>query len=73
MNQTEMILHHLQTKKSITQLEAMECYGIARLASRINDLRTLGLPVRKVMEKGKNRFGKTTSYARYYLKEDRNA
>ena len=73
MNQTEMVLNHLREKKSITQLEAMECYGIARLASRINDLHTLGFPVKKVMEKGKNRYGKPTSYARYYLKEERNA
>ena len=73
MNQCEIVLEHLKSGKSITQREAANEYGIERLASRINDLRTLGFPVKKVMEQGKNRYGKTTSYARYFLKEDNNA
>lgn len=73
MNQREMILEHLKSGKTVTQREATEEYGIERLAPRIGELRELGFPIGKVMEKGKNRYGKTTSYARYYLKEERNA
>ena len=36
MNQTERILRHLQTFGAITSLEAIQDYGILRLASRIS-------------------------------------
>lgn len=73
MNQTETILHHLTHYGPITQADAFELYGIFRLASRINDIKRLGYPVDKEMIMGKNRFGKSVSFARYSLKEDSNA
>ena len=63
MNQTERILRHLQTFGAITSLEAIQDYGILRLASRISDLRKEGLP----MVSGQNRYGEATSFARYSL------
>jgi hypothetical protein len=45
----------------------MEEYGIMRLASRIADLKQMGVPIRKEMVSGKNRYGERTSYAKYSL------
>ena len=67
MNQTERILRHLQTFGAITSLEAIQDYGILRLASRISDLRKEGLPIRREMVSDQNRYGEATSFARYSL------
>lgn len=69
MKQTEKIARHLETYGSITSLEAMQEYGIMRLASRISDLKRAGIPIKTEMVTGKNRFGEATSYARYSLGE----
>ena len=55
---------------SISSLEAVNEYGIMRLASRISDLKRMGIPIRKETVKGKNRYGEATSYARYSLQKD---
>lgn len=52
---------------SITSLEAVNEYGIMRLASRIHDLRVSGYDIIATTEKGKNRYGEPTSYSRYSL------
>ena len=67
MKQNERILRHLQDHGSISALEALEEYGIMRLASRISDLKKSGIPIRREMVSGKNRYGEATSYARYSL------
>lgn len=67
MKQNERILRHLQDYGSITSLEAMREYGIMRLASRISDLKKSGVPIRREMVSGKNRYGEQTSYARYSI------
>lgn len=69
MKQTEKIARHLETYGSITSLEAMQEYGIMRLASRVSDLKKAGVAIRVEMVSGKNRFGEATSYARYWLGE----
>ena len=71
MTQCEKILRHMEDYGSITSLEAMSEYGIMRLASRVSDLKHLGYPVRRVMETGKNRYGESIAYARYYLEAKR--
>lgn len=68
-NQCEMILQHMQKYGSITHLEAEKEYGIARLASRINDLRRQGVAIQSQIVTGKNRRGETTHYAVYRLAE----
>ena len=75
MTQCERILRHLNDHGSITSLEAMSEYGIMRLASRINDLKGMGYPIRSERVTGKNRYDETTSYSIYRLanKEDINA
>ena len=68
--QCERILQHLHDYGSITPIEALNLYGIMRLASRITDLRRQGVEIEKETESGKNRFGERTTFARYKLKED---
>ena len=46
MKQTEKIARHLETYGSITSLEAMQEYGIMRLASRVSDLKKAGVAIR---------------------------
>lgn len=67
MTQCERIQRHLEDYGSITSAEAMQEYGIMRLASRISDLKKLGVPIKKETVSGKNRYGERTSYARYSL------
>ena len=67
MTQCERIIRHLEDYGSITSATAMEEYGIMRLASRIADLKQMGVPIRKEMVSGKNRYGERTSYAKYSL------
>lgn len=67
MTQHEKILRHIHDYGSITSLEAVNEYGIMRLASRISELKKAGIPIQKETVNGKNRYGETTSYARYSL------
>lgn len=66
--QRERILRHLHDYGSITTMEAINEYGIMRLAARIHDLRALGYEITATKETGKNRYGEPTHYARYTLK-----
>lgn len=67
MTQCETILRHMEDYGSITSLEAVEEYGIMRLASRITDLKKAGYPIRREMVSRKNRYGETVSFARYSM------
>ena len=42
LTQCEEVLRHLQTRGSITALEAIDLYGCMRLAARISDLKKQG-------------------------------
>ena len=68
-NQCERILRHLRDYGSITATEAMQEYGIARLAARISDLRADGVAIQAKTVTGKNRYGETTHFAVYSLAE----
>lgn len=67
VTQCERVFRHIQDYGSITSAEAIQEYGIYRLASRISDLKKLGVPINKEMVSGKNRYGERTSYARYTI------
>lgn len=67
LTQRQRILRHLEDFGSITSLEAMRDYGIMRLASRISDLKRAGVPIKKEMVRGENRYGEQTCFARYSL------
>lgn len=66
-SQRELILTHLEQFGSITSLEAVQLYGIMRLASRVSELRKDGHDIETTVEEGRNRFGVSTAYARYIL------
>lgn len=67
-NQRAVILTHLKSGKPLTQEEARALYGVARLASRIDELKNRqGFPIEKIMIDT----GKGTKIARYYLNEGR--
>lgn len=67
MTQSERILRHLEDYQTITSAEAMQEYGIMRLASRVNDLRREGVPIVTEVVTGKNRYGEPTRWARYRM------
>ena len=68
--QCDLILMHMKKYGSITHLEAESEYGIARLASRINDLRRMGVAIKSEIITGKNRREEATHFARYSLAEE---
>lgn len=70
MNQCDLILRHLRDYGSITSLEAMQEYGIMRLASRINDIKKSGIEIRSEPVAGLNRYGERTTFSRYFLKAE---
>ena len=70
MTQNEMILKHLQEVGNITPMEALSEYGCMRLASRISDLKKQGVMIGSRTISHRNRFGKQTSYSKYYLIEE---
>lgn len=70
-NQCERILRHLKDFGSITAQEAMQEYGVARLAARISDLREDGVAIVSETVTGRNRYGEPTHYAVYRLAEVR--
>lgn len=69
MTQCEKIINHINKHGSITPRTADKLYGIMRLASRINDLRSKGYDIVTITKKGKNRDGKATRYAEYRFAE----
>ena len=69
-NDRELVLMHLKKYGSITAKEADEEYGIMRLASRINELRSMGVAIKTEPITGKNRRGRVSTFARYSLEVD---
>lgn len=65
-NQKKKILRHLRTFGSIDPIQALQEYGILRLAARINDLRQ-EYEIDTHLVKTVNRFGEDVRYARYVL------
>ncbi len=70
MTQCELILVALENGGTITNTEAVEKLGIARLASRIFDLKRKGYNIGHRWEEGINRRGDKCRYRRYFLRTD---
>ena len=70
VTQCDRILRHLKDYGSITHMEAMNEYGIMRLAARINDLRAQGIAIESEVKTGKNRYGEDTHFSVYRLKKE---
>lgn len=60
-------LQYLLDFGSITNFEAYEELGIARVGARIYELRKEGWPIISMPETRKNRWGETTRYTRYRM------
>ena len=65
--QNERIIDYMHRFGSITQYEALADLGIMRLASRISDLRRLGVAIESEMVTVKNRFQEECHVKRYRL------
>ena len=69
MTQCDRIVKYMQDFGSISSWEAMRDIGCMRLASRIHDLRKMGIGIEKEMVTTKNRYGESKTYARYRLED----
>lgn len=67
--QNERIIDYMRRFGSITQFEALQDLGVMRLASRISDMRSRGIPIESNIEVVTNRFGEKGYIKRYRLKE----
>ena len=65
MTQCERILKYMDDFGSISSYQAMIDLGVGRLASRIHDLRNMGIEIVSESKSGKNRYGETTHYSVY--------
>lgn len=65
--QTERVLQYMQDFGSITQRDAINDLGVYRLASRISELKRDGYAISRKMETVQNRYGESSTIARYFL------
>ena len=71
-NQKELILEYITRFGSITPMQAFSDLGITKLATRISELRKVGMEFKIETVKFKNRFGKVGHYAKYSFKGEDN-
>ena len=64
--QEKDVIDYIRKNGSITTLQAFGI-GVARLASRIFDLRTKGVPIKREMVEVLNRKGEKCRVARYWI------
>lgn len=65
MTQCERILKYMEDFGSISSMQAFGDLGITRLASRIHDIRKMGVPISRETASATNRYGELTHYAVY--------
>ncbi len=65
--QCERILRYMKEFGSITPMDALSNLGVMRLASRISELKKLGIPIQKETVSAKNRYGETVRFAKYRM------
>lgn len=70
MTQAQKIVEYINRFGSITTMEAFMDLGIARLASRIYDLKCEGYHIESDTVTKKNRYGEEVRYSRYWIKEN---
>lgn len=69
ITQCQRILDYMHCFGSISTLEAFTDLGVARLASRIHDLKSMGYNITSEIKSSKNRFGEKTYFKVYRLAE----
>lgn len=67
--QCERVVEYIEKNGSITTLEAFNELGIARLGSRIHDLRNAGYRIKGENIMVKNRYGEKVHVMKYTLEE----
>lgn len=70
VTQCQRILDYMNQFGSISTLEAFKDLGVARLASRIHDLKSMGYNIVSETKSSKNRFGEKTYFKEYRLAEE---
>ena len=70
ITQCQRILDYMDQFGSISTLEAFRDLGVARLASRIHDLKSMGYNIVSETKSDKNRFGEKTYFKVYRLAEE---
>ena len=63
--QQKMVLDYIACFKSISPMEAFIDLGITKLATRISEMKTLGIRFDQTYEGRENRFGRKVRYMRY--------
>ena len=69
--QCQRIIDYMHQFGSISTLEAFRDLSVARLASRIHDLKTMGYNITSEIKTSKNRFGENTYFKVYRLAEEK--
>lgn len=69
INQCQRIVDYMRQFGSISTLEAFNDLGVARLASRIHDLKGQGYSIASETKISKNRYGESVSFKVYRLAE----
>ena len=67
--QCKRLLDYMRGGGKVTSLDALSEFGIARLASRVSDLRKLGYPVMSEWVEVENRYGEKVRVKRYWMEE----
>ena len=65
MTQKELVLQYIADFGSITPMEAFNELGVTKLATRISEMKMLGIQFDQSYEGRTNRFGKKVRYMRY--------
>ena len=65
MTQCERILKYMCDFGEISTMQAFMDLGVTRLASRIYDIRKMGIEIESEPRTGKNRYGENTHYSVY--------
>lgn len=65
MTQCERILKYMDDFGSISSYQAMFDLGVGRLASRIHDLKRMGIEIESETKTGKNRYGEPMHFSVY--------
>ena len=65
MTQCERILQYMDDFGSISSMQAFNDLGVTRLASRIHDLKCMGITIESETRTAKNRYGESTHYSVY--------
>lgn len=69
--QQQRILRVLENGGQLTSLDAWKNLGIARLASRISELRMMGYKIESFRKETTNKFGEPTHHCVYTLKKEK--